>query len=216
VTDPKAKVLIVFDSLGGTPSSAEAGADADEKIQLATAAKVIKRNLRVMVPRWISRHDIIMMVINTNYANIGSVVRSNSGGDGLEFASAFIIQLSRVKNLTQKKGDQTLLLGIVTRASKTKDHLQTSETSLKDVMFEIYAYEIKPLTKFHIKKDAIFINDTGRLTIVKASKKTDTVELFENFDNDPNHKIPSILTYEELTQYLKVNDFDTLVDSDDE
>jgi len=184
----KEKTLVIVDSLGGTPSGAEAEADGDESIQLATAAKVIKRNLRVFVTKWLSKYDISMIVINTNYANIGSVGRSNSGGDGLEFASAFIMQLSRVSNLTYKEGEKTIQEGIVTRASVTKNHLQTDATALKDIQYEVYAYDVKGLNKFKVSKGSEFVNDDGRAVVVKVKTvnkdtKEKEVEFYLKLDN---------------------------------
>jgi RecA/RadA recombinase len=210
--DEDAKVLIVLDSLGGTPSATEAEADADESIQLATAAKVIKRNLRVFVPKWLSRKDIAMIVINTNYANIGSVGRSNSGGDGAEFASAFIVQLSRVSNLTYDEGDSKVQEGIITQASVTKNHLQTKATALKQIQYEVYAYEVKAIDKFKLKNKAEFVNDTGRILVTKAKKKDNQITFLTTFDDksDPQHNKSQTTTYEQLMEILEKGEFDQL------
>jgi len=212
--EPDAKTLIVFDSLGGTPSLAEADAAADEKIQLATAAKVIKRNLRVMVPRWIDKHDIALMIINTNYANIGSVGRSNSGGDGAEFASAIIMQLSRVADITFDQGGQKMLKGIKSVARITKNHMQTDEYALKEINFEIYAYDIKTADKFTIKKGATFINDDGRLVVDKAQRKDKVAVYHLELDDkeDETNGVATSATYEALLKRLEDDNYDTLLE----
>jgi len=147
--DRDAKTLIVWDSLGGTPANAESEADADEKLQLALAAKVIKRNLRVFVPAWLNRYNIAMIIINTTYQNIGSVGRSNSGGDGLEFASAIIMQLGRVGFLKKQVKGEQVLYGITSRANVTKNHLQDGEITIKELRFNVLAYGVG----FEKKKD---------------------------------------------------------------
>jgi RecA/RadA recombinase len=216
-TDDDSKVLIVFDSIGGTPAMAEAGSSADETLQLAIPAKVIKRNLRVFVPKWLSNHDVAMIVINTNYANIGSVGRSNSGGDGLEFASAFIIQLSRVKDLLCTENNIRKVKGIVSRASVTKNHLQNSAVTVKSLDFEIYAYEVKLIDKFMIKRGAEFINDDGRVKIVKVNKKTNEVTYLPTFDaaSNPQHGVSTILPIEELKKFLEDFNFEAIASEDD-
>ena len=141
--DPDAKILIVWDSLGGTPSEAEADVDADQSIQLATCAKVIKRELRKFVPRWIHSKDICFMVINTSYANIGSVGRTNSGGEGIAYSSCIILELSRVGDLTkQVKGDK-VKYGITTRMKCTKNHLMESEFTMSELRFDVLAYSVE-------------------------------------------------------------------------
>lgn len=205
--DPDAKVLICFDSLGGTPSAAEAEADADDSIQLATAAKVIKRNLRVLVPRWVGKKDVAWMVINTNYANIGSHGRSNSGGDGLEFATVFIIQLARTGDIIVDKGNMKIKEGIKTRANVTKNHLQTKETSIKSIDYETRDYNIVAIAKYAIKKGAQYVNDDGRLIITKVSRKDGIVEYC--IEPDASNEIQRFTqTKEEVLSILENGDYE--------
>lgn len=143
--DPDGKVFIVWDSIGGTPTKAEAQADADESIQLATAAKVIKRNLRVFVQKF-DKHQIGMLMINQMYANIGSHGYTNSGGEGVDYFSALIIQLSRISHyIVQEKGQQ-YKAGIDTQATVTKNHLIRGEKTLYRAKFRVKAYEICEIT----------------------------------------------------------------------
>lgn len=151
--DPDAYVFIVWDSLGGTPSEAEQNADADQTIQLATAAKVIKRELRKIVPKWIDQKNIAMLIINQNYANIGSHGRSNSGGDGAEYFSSIIIQLSRTGDLTKTVKGEKVKYGIKTKGKVTKNHVFDGETTLDHLEFIITAYDIDFLPEKKKKKE---------------------------------------------------------------
>lgn len=208
-----AKVLVVFDSLGGTPSEAEAGADADESIQLATAAKVIKRNLRVIVPKYVDKRNVLMLVINTNYANIGSVGRSNSGGDGLEFASAAIMQLGRIGDITETKGGKTIQTGIKSRLNVTKNHLQTKEYAVKKVDFEVYAYEVKAADPFVIKRGAEFDNGESSCFVVKWSKKNDelTLGVKEHGASEEDIQFLDVMNKEDGMKYLEENGYEQLL-----
>lgn len=140
--DPDAKVFVVWDSMGGTPSQAEADADADQSLQLAIAAKVIKRNMRTFVTRWLDEKNVAFLVINQNYANIGSHGRSNSGGDGLEFAAALIIQLSRTGDLVKQVSGEKVKFGIKTKGKVTKNHLMTGEYTIDNLEFAVLAHSI--------------------------------------------------------------------------
>ena len=142
--DSESKVFIVWDSIGGTPTKAEIQAEADESIQLATAAKVIKKNLRVFVQRF-STQNIGMLMINQMYANIGSHGYTNSGGDGPDYYSTIILQLQRVGHYQVQEKGIKYKAGIDTMATVTKNHLLRGEKTLYKVKFRVKAYEVEKL-----------------------------------------------------------------------
>jgi RecA/RadA recombinase len=144
--DPGAKILILYDSLGGTPSRAETEVEADQTIQLATAAKVIKRWLRTFVQK-IAKNNICMIFINQVYANIGSHGYSNSGGEGAEFFASVIMQLFRTGNYMCQVQGKKMLAGIDSIAKITKNHLLQGESAPKEVKFRVKAYTIESLEK---------------------------------------------------------------------
>lgn len=203
---PDAKVLLVFDSIGGTPSEAEANAEADESIQLATAAKVIKRNLRILVTRFFDDKDITGVFINTNYANIGSHGRSNHGGDGLEYASAAIVQLSRTGDITEERGGMVVSTGINSRLNVTKNHLQTKDVAVKRVDFKVFAYEVEMESVFKIKRDARFKNESGLLVVQKSSPKKNEVTYYYE-DKDGEMTEPEIGSMEAVLEILENGDY---------
>ena len=49
--DPDAKIVIIFDSVGNTPSVKEVEREVDDTLQLGVAAKSNKRGMRRLVPR---------------------------------------------------------------------------------------------------------------------------------------------------------------------
>jgi len=202
---PDAKVLLVVDSIGGTPSEAEANAEADDSIQLATAAKVIKRNLRVLVTRYFDDKDIVGLAINTNYANIGSHGRSNHGGDGLEYASAAIVQLSRIGDITEERGGMIVSTGINTRLNVTKNHLQTKEISIKRVDFKVFAYHVEMDSVFKITRGSEFENKDQKLIILKNSKKNDEVTF--QYEVDGEFSEEETLPTDELMALLEGGDY---------
>jgi len=144
--DPSAKCFVVWDSIGGTPSKAEVEARADESTQLATAAKVIKRNLRVFVQRF-DHQDIGLLLINQMYANIGSVGNVNSGGQGVDYYSALILQLSRTGHHIVTRGGEKYKAGVNTSATVTKNHVYQGERTIYKSDFRVLAYGIEDKSK---------------------------------------------------------------------
>jgi hypothetical protein len=127
------------------------------------------------------------------------------------------MQLSRVSNLTYKDGEKTIQEGIVTRASVTKNHLQTEATALKDIQYEVYAYEIKSLNKFKISKGSEFINDDGRLIIEKVKTinketKEKLVSFYLKCDNkeDPRNNVISTLNPDDLKKLLENENYEQI------
>jgi RecA/RadA recombinase len=141
--NPKDKVVVVYDSIGNAPARAEAEADPNDKMQLSMAAKIIKRNLRVMVPKWFDKYDICPIFINTNYANLNAPGYTNSGGVGLEYFSSLILQLTRTGNILKEVKKEKLISGIFSKASITKNHMQSGETTLKEIGFKVFAYSVE-------------------------------------------------------------------------
>lgn len=144
--DPSAKSFVVWDSMGGTPSKAEREADADETTQLATAAKVIKKNLRVFVQDFDYR-QCGMLMINQMYANIGSHGYSSSGGEGVDFFSAIILQMIRMKHFTVQSGGQKYKTGVESRVTAVKNHLMRGDKVLYQTSMRIKAYSVEAITK---------------------------------------------------------------------
>lgn len=142
--DSEARILIVFDSLGGTPSQAETEADADQSIQLATAAKVIGRFLRIFVQK-LYRSNITLLFINQVYANIGSHGYSNKGGDSPEFFSSAIMQLTRTGDYTRVVKGEKVNDGIYVKAKITKNHLRQG-VEPQFVTFRVRPYSIEDMT----------------------------------------------------------------------
>jgi len=143
--DPNAKIFIAFDSLGGTPSQVETEADMDEKTQLASAAKVIARWLRVFVQK-LYNSNITLLFINQTYAKIGGHGYGNKGGDAAEYFSSVIIQLARVSDYIRMVKGERIKDGIVVKARMTKNHLR-SGLEPESVQFRVRSYFIEDLTK---------------------------------------------------------------------
>ena len=141
---PEAKILIVWDSVGGSQArgAAERELDSEKHGQPGQDAKENGAVMKMVVGLINKYSDSIAMVlINQVYAKIGFMQHGDaeSGGKKIEFHSSAIIRLKRIKVLTKTVKHQKVKYGILTRATVAKNHLSQGATSLHQLDFEITA-----------------------------------------------------------------------------
>lgn len=147
-----AKIMIVWDSVGGSQArgAAERELDSEKHSQPGQDAKENGAVMK-MVVGLINKHpdSIAMVLINQVYAKIGFMQHGDaeSGGKKIEFHSSLVIRLKRIKTLTRKSKGAEIKYGILTRATVSKNHLSQSETSLHRLDFEITASGAKVSTE---------------------------------------------------------------------
>ncbi len=141
---PDAKILFVWDSVGGSQSRSHSERELDNE-KHAQPGQDAKENGQVMkmIVGLINKYpdSIATVLANQVYAKIGFMMHGNqeSGGKKIEFHSSLIIQLKRVKVLTKVVKGLKTKYGIISRATVSKNHLSQSETSLHQLDFEITA-----------------------------------------------------------------------------
>lgn len=141
---PDAKILFVWDSVGGSQSRShsERELDSEKHAQPGQDAKENGQVMKMLVGLINKFPESIAIVLaNQVYAKIGFMQHGNqeSGGKKIEFHSSLIIQLKRIKTLTKDMKKLKTKYGIITRATVSKNHLSQSETSLHQLDFEITA-----------------------------------------------------------------------------
>lgn len=141
---PTAKILIVWDSVGGSQArgAAERELDSEKHGQPGQDSKENGAVMKMFVGLFNKYPDSIsVLLINQVYAKIGFMMKGDteSGGKKVEFHSSLIVRLKRVKTLTKVKAGKKIKYGILTRATVSKNHLSQSETSLHQLDFEITA-----------------------------------------------------------------------------
>lgn len=141
---PKAPILIVWDSVGGSQArgAAERELDSEKHGQPGQDAKENGAVMKMLVGLINKYPDsIATILINQIYAKIGFMQHGDqeSGGKKIEFHSSLIIRLKRIKVLTKIVKGAKVKVGILTRATVSKNHLSQSETSLHQLDFEITA-----------------------------------------------------------------------------
>jgi recombination protein RecA len=147
---PDKKILIVWDSVGGSISKSSKTADLRDSKQLAEAAKENGQVLRHFVMKMEEYRDsetleerMAVLLINQVYANIGSVGNKQSGGQKVEFHSSLIVELVRSGNLLITRDKVQRRAGIKVKATCKKNHLMSSDDTIYKMTLDITAGGIK-------------------------------------------------------------------------
>jgi recombination protein RecA len=142
--DSDAKILVVWDSVGGSQSRSHAERELDDE-KHAQPGQDAKENGSIMktLVALINKYpdSIAVYLANQTYAKIGFMQKGDAvaGGTKIEYHSSFIVMLKRIKVLTKTVKGVLTKYGIVTRATVTKNHLSQSETSVHQLDFQITA-----------------------------------------------------------------------------
>lgn len=142
--DPTAKILFVWDSVGGSQSRSHAERELDSE-KHGQPGQDAKENAQVMkmLVALINKYpdSIAVYMVNQSYAKIGFMQKGDAaaGGTKIEYHSSLIIFLKRIKTLTKVVKGVTTKYGIVTRATVSKNHLSQLETSVHQLDFQITA-----------------------------------------------------------------------------
>ncbi len=142
--DAKAKILIVWDSVGASVSRSETERNlADERHgQPGQDAKESGSVVRHWVGMFNKYPDSIsVLLVNQTYAKIGFMMKGEQakGGSGIEYFSSLIIGLKRIKTITKIEKKKKIKVGIITRATVSKNHLSQGKTSVYQMDFMITA-----------------------------------------------------------------------------
>jgi recombination protein RecA len=142
--DSEAKILVIWDSAGGSQSrgQAERELDNEKHAQPGQDAKEIGQVMKMFVALINKYPDsLAFYVANQTYAKIGFMQHGDaaSGGTKLEFHSSFIVFLKRIKVLTKTVKGSKVKYGIITRATVTKNHLSQGKTSVHQMDFTVTA-----------------------------------------------------------------------------
>lgn len=143
-SDKDAKVLFVWDSVGGSQSRSHAERELDDEkhAQPGQDAKENGSLMKVLVALINKYPDSIAVYLaNQTYAKIGFMQKGDaaSGGTKIEFHSSLIIMLKRIKQLTKTIKGVLYKVGIITRATVNKNHLSQGKISVHQLDFEITA-----------------------------------------------------------------------------
>jgi RecA/RadA recombinase len=142
--DPEAKILFVWDSIGGSQSRSHAEREMDDEkhAQPGQDAKENSSFMKVLVAIINKYPDsIAVYMANQSYAKIGFMQKGDAatGGKKIEYHSSFIVFLKRIKTLTRTVKGVINKYGIITRATVSKNHLSQSHTTIHQLDFQVTA-----------------------------------------------------------------------------
>lgn len=142
--DENAKILFVWDSVGGSQSRSHAERELDNE-KHAQPGQDAKENgsIMKMIVALINKHpdSIAVYLANQTYAKIGFMMKGDAaaGGTKIEYHSSFIVMLKRIKTLTKTVKGQIVKTGIISRAIVSKNHLSQGASSIHQMDFTITA-----------------------------------------------------------------------------
>ena len=161
--NPKAKILIVWDSVGAGLNSTEDKDDSEDFSQQpgvtakenAYAIRKFNKLSNKYINRETGEETIATLVINQTYASIGMGApgQIEKGGSEVYYLSSIIIQLSRKQDLNRVKNGEKYKYGIVTRAKVKKNHLFEGEECIAGMDLVVSADGI------HLAKDVKNFDD---------------------------------------------------------
>lgn len=156
--DATAKILFVWDSVGGSQSRSHAERELDNE-KHAQPGQDAKENGSVMkmLVALINKYPdtIAVYMANQSYAKIGFMQKGDAaaGGTKIEYHSSLIVMLKRIKVLTKTVKGVINKYGIVSRATVTKNHLSQGDTSVHQLDFEITAAGSRLIGSLEIEDD---------------------------------------------------------------
>jgi RecA/RadA recombinase len=141
--DPKAKILVVHDSVGGSVSRARADREIDDEKNPQPGSEAVENSdyMRHVVAH-IDKYpgSIAYLLINQMTHKIGITPgKSRSGGEKISFHSSLIVEMTRISDVTKVSKGVKLKTGIISRAKIAKNHLSQSENSVHEMRVAVDA-----------------------------------------------------------------------------
>lgn len=135
--DPKAKILVIHDSVGGSVSRARAEREMDDEKNAQPGSEAVENSdyMRHVIATFDKYEgDICLLLINQMTMKIGPMPgKSRSGGEKISFHSSMIIEMTRVQDITKVSKGVKVKTGIVSRAKIAKNHLSLSDNSVHEM-----------------------------------------------------------------------------------
>lgn len=136
---PKAKLLVIFDSIGNVVSRRDSEIDLTESSQKPGGKGQINRlGLNKLIAKR-AEHDVAVLIVNYTYDNIGSPGKTNAGGKAVNFFSSLTYQTSRKSWLEKTVKGEKVRIGAKVQWKLFKNHINKSNPGPKVVEFDITA-----------------------------------------------------------------------------
>lgn len=123
---PDGRMLLVVDSWGNNTTKRDEHLDLDDSQQPGGKAKQNRRTVEKMVAKMAKGDHVAVLVSNYNYGNIGSVGRTNAGGEAIHFYTYIGFQTTRVAWLVKTRDGVKRRVGAKVKWSTYKNHAAKS------------------------------------------------------------------------------------------
>lgn len=146
---PGVSIMVLYDSVSVGVTNAEMEKDIDSKQTIADKAKVIKRIIQRLIV--LSQTcNAAVVCINQVYKDPNPMAHGGSklsGGLGLEYAKSLALSFQKIGELQPKQSKGVKYkVGIKTKAKTIKNHLQTGDQIVSDLLLEIKANEVTEIS----------------------------------------------------------------------
>ena len=119
---PDEKLLFVYDSYGNTVSLRDSEIDMTrEHSKVGGAAKTNRLGINTMIAK-MQRDTVAVLFVNYSYSNIGTVGKTNAGGNALQFFSTIIIQSAKGSKIRAVRNKKDVILGREVIWTTDKNH----------------------------------------------------------------------------------------------
>lgn len=142
--DPKARILLVHDSVGGSVSKARAEHDIDDDKGNQPGSEAVEnsdymKHMIAIMDKYPGAICLLLINQMTDKIGFGMKGKSRSGGHKISFHSSLIIEMKQIKKLLSVSKGKKLKKGIISKVTVNKNHLGTGDAQVDQMNIMIDA-----------------------------------------------------------------------------
>lgn len=132
--DPKAKIFVVHDSIGGAVSKARLGRDIDDEKAAQPGSEAVEnsdymKHLMATFDKYPDSIAVLLVNQMSDKIGFGQKGKSRSGGTKISFFSRIIVEMKKIKTLTKRVNKLETKTGIIVQAKVDKNQLSLTDNS---------------------------------------------------------------------------------------
>jgi len=135
--NPESRILVIIDSLGNIISQRDSELNlTEESQQPGGKGKINRLGLNRMIAK-MEEDDAAVLLISYTYDNLGSVGKTNAGGQALNFFSSLTYQTSRKGWVEKTEKGKKVRIGADVLFKLYKNHVNKEDMGEKEITFRI-------------------------------------------------------------------------------
>lgn len=170
--DSRRLICIGWDSLGGTPTNAQAAAEAGDHFY-AEAAKVVGKNLQ-RVMQMISRERIALVFNNHVYRRMDVKYGDpweTYGGEKVKFYATLRLRLDRVSQISEGKDDDKMIIGHKVKVKVVKNKMAPMLRTVEVPCLGNHGFSLDYSVYEHGAKQGVFTGKTWRTWVTPSGEE---------------------------------------------